>query len=132
MFTVTATLRVFAAYLAVLAVAFVFLPERVLPWIGFDPPRDFWIRILGGILGILAFYYLLAARATDLRFARWTVWGRLPLLPFYAGLVALAGAPTMLLAVGMFESGCGVWTWWALRRARDGRPGPPFAEGEIR
>ena len=120
MFTVSATLRVFAAYLGVLAVAFVFIPERVLPWIGFDPPGDFWIRILGGILFILAAYYVLAARAGDSRFARWTVWGRLPLLPFYACLVSFADAPPTLLAVGVFESGCGIWTWWTLRRAVSG------------
>lgn len=115
MATPALTLRLFATYLALLAAGFLFAPALVLPWFGFAAPRDFWIRVLGGILGILAYYYFAAARDGDRRFARRTVWGRLPLLPLYGGLVAFAGAPLPLLFVGLFESGCGVWTLLALR-----------------
>ena len=109
------TLRFFAAYLIALGLGFVFVPQVVLPWFGFDPPRDFWVRVLGGILLILAYYYLAAAQRGDVAFARWTVWGRLPLVFFYAGLVAWADAPPALVGVGIFESGCGAWTALALR-----------------
>jgi hypothetical protein len=118
--TPATTLRFFGRYLVVVASGFVLIPERVLPLVGFEPPRDVWVRVLGGILAILAGYYFAAARANDVRFARWTVWGRLPLLPFYGALVAFAGAEWPLIAVGVFESGCGVWTGWALRRERSG------------
>lgn len=109
------TLRFFAAYLVALGLGFVFVPQVVLPWFGFAPPRDFWVRVLGGILLILAYYYMAAAQRGDLTFARRTVWGRLPLVFFYAGLVAWAEAPPALVAVGFFESGCGAWTGLALR-----------------
>ena len=125
------SLRFFALYLILLGLGFVLIPQVVLPWCGFDPPKDFWVRVLGGILLILAYYYLAAARCGDVAFARRTVWGRLPLVGFYAGLVAWAGAPLPLLAVGAFESGCGVWTWLALRQSDRGGPGGPPLRGSI-
>jgi hypothetical protein len=106
---------VFALYLTGLGAGLLLLPERVLPLFGFAPPRDFWVRLLGGILGILALYYFLAARADDRAFYRWTVWGRLPLIVLYTGLFLFAGAPAPLLLIGAFESGCGLWTHLALR-----------------
>ena len=117
------TLRFFATYLLVLGLGFAAAPQIVLPWFGFPAPADYWVRVLGGILLILAYYYLAAARSTDLEFARRSVLGRLPLVFFYAALVAFAGAPRVLVIVGLFESGCGVWTWLALRR-KDAPNGP--------
>lgn len=111
----TFSVRFFAVYLTAMAAGLLLLPERVLPLFGFAAPGDFWVRVLGGLLGILAFYYFLAARSGQRDFYRWTVWGRLPLIVLYAGLVAWAGAPLVLLLFGVFESGCGLWTHAALR-----------------
>jgi hypothetical protein len=109
------SVQFFAVYLAGMAAGLLWIPERVLPWFGFPAPGDFWVRVLGGLLGILALYYFLAARERNRDFYRWTVWGRLPLIALYAGLVAWAGAPPVLLLFGVFESGCGLWTYAALR-----------------
>lgn len=115
----TFTVRFFAMYLTGMAAGLLFLPERVLPFFGFPAPGDFWVRVLGGLLGVLALYYFLAARSGNREFYRWTVWGRLPLIALYAGLVAGAGAPPVLLLFGVFESGCGLWTHIALRAEAD-------------
>jgi len=111
----TFSVRFFAAYLTAMAAGLLLIPERVLPFFGFPVPAAFWVRVLGGLLGILALYYFLAARSGHRDFYRWTVWGRLPLIALYAGLVAWAGAPLVLLLFGVFESGCGLWTYAALR-----------------
>ena len=109
------TVQFFAVYLTGMAAGLLLVPGVVLPWFGFPAPGDFWVRVLGGLLGILALYYFLAARERNRDFYRWTVWGRLPLIALYAGLVAWAGAPPVLLLFGLFESGCGLWTHLALR-----------------
>ena len=109
------SVQFFAVYLTGMAAGLLLIPERVLPWFGFPAPGDFWVRVLGGLLGILALYYFLAASQRNRDFYRWTVWGRLPLIALYAGLVAWAGAPPALLLFGVFESGCGLWTYAALR-----------------
>jgi hypothetical protein len=109
------SILVFAVYLTGLGSGLLLAPRRVLPLFGFAPPLDFWVRLLGGILLILALYYYLAARADDRTFYRWTVWGRLPLIVLYTGLFLFAGAPAPLLLIGAFESGCGLWTHLALR-----------------
>ena len=110
------SILVFALYLTTLGSGILLAPGRVLPLFGFAPPLDFWVRLLGGILLILALYYFLAARAGERAFYRWTVWGRLPLIVLYTGLFLFAGAPAPLLLIGAFESGCGFWTHLALRR----------------
>ena len=110
------SILVFALYLTSLGAGLLLAPGRVLPLFGFAPPLDFWVRLLGGILLVLALYYFLAARSGELAFYRWTVWGRLPLIVLYTGLFLFAGAPAPLLLIGAFESGCGLWTHLALRR----------------
>ena len=52
----------------------------------------------------------------DVHFYRWTAYGRLALFPGNVAFVLLGVAPPILLAIGAFESGCGVWTGLALRR----------------
>ena len=116
------SILVFAVYMTGLGAGLLLLPAVVLPLFGFAPPRDFWVRLLGGLLLILALYYFLAARAGDRTFYRWTVWGRLPLIVLYTGLFLFAGAPAPLLAIGAFESGCGFWTHLALRAEERGAP----------
>ena len=120
--TSTFSVRFFAVYLTGMAAGLLLFPGRVLPLFGFPAPGDFWVRVLGGLLGILALYYFLAARARHRDFYRWTVWGRLPLIGLYAGLVAWAGAPPALLLFGVFESGCGLWTQLALRAEERAAP----------
>ena len=111
-----ASILVFAVYLTGLGGGLLLVPGWVLPLFGFAPPRDFWPRLLGGLLLVLAAYYFLAAREGNRTFYRWTVLGRLPLIVLYTGLFLFAGAPLPLLLIGAFESGCGLWTHLALRR----------------
>jgi hypothetical protein len=109
------SMLVFAVYMAGLGSGLLFVPARVLPLFGFAEPRDFWVRLLGGLLLILALYYCLAVREENRAFYRWTVWGRLPLIVLYTGLFLFAEAPVALLLIGVWESGCGLWTHLALR-----------------
>ena len=110
------SMLVFAVYMAGLCVAFLFFPKPFVTFFGFAPPDELWIRIFGLVLGILAFYYVMAIREHDIQFYRWTAYGRLVLFPGFVVFVAFGFAPPILLAFGAFESGCGVWTGLAVRR----------------
>lgn len=107
---------VFAIYMAILGIAFVFVPVPFVTFFGFATPDPLWIRIFGVVIGVLAFYYAMAIREQAYRFYYWTSLGRLVLLPAYAVFVLLGIAPWITLAFGAFESGCAVWTGIALRR----------------
>lgn len=112
----TLSILVFAIYMAILGIAFVFVPVPFVTFFGFATPDPLWIRIFGVVIGVLAFYYAMAIREKAYRFYYWTSLGRLVLLPAYAVFVLLGIAPWITLVFGVFESGCAVWTGIALRR----------------
>jgi hypothetical protein len=105
---------VFAIYLAALALAFVFFPNPIITLFGFQPTSEVWIRILGYVLGALAFYYAMAVRADAKDFYRWTVYARLPILPTFAAFVLAGVGPWVILLFGAFDTSCAIWTWRAL------------------
>lgn len=107
---------VFAIYMVILSVALIFFPYRFTALFNMAPPDGLWIRLLGVILGILAFYYVMAVREENETFYRWTSLGRLVILPAVVVLVALGIAPPILLLLATWDTGCGIWTGLALRR----------------
>lgn len=109
------SLIVFAIYLAGLGIAFLIFPNPVITLFGFEPTTEPWIRIMGYILVALAYYYIQAVRTGTNAFYQWTVHARLPILPIFAGLVLTGIAPPVLLVFGTFDTGCALWTAWALR-----------------
>jgi len=113
------SMLVFAVYMACLSVGFILFPNSIIPLLGFEKVSDFWIRILGYVLGVLAFYYVMAIREQATNFYKWTVVGRMPIFFVWTAFV-IAGAPPILLLFGLFESGCGIWTGLALRSEKSG------------
>jgi hypothetical protein len=105
-----------AVYLALLSVALVFFPAPVMAILGFQVDGDAWIRIAGSLLAALAFYYLMAVREQDKKFFLWTVYGRAPVLLFFAALVAAGVAPPLLIVFGMIELAGATWTGLAVKK----------------
>jgi len=60
---------------------------------GLGSLEEVWIRVLGAIITILAFYYLFAARHETKDFFWMTVWGRPAVLVFFTAFVLL-GLPS--------------------------------------
>jgi uncharacterized membrane protein len=112
----TLSMVVFAIYMALLCVLFILLPTTFAALFNLAPPDGLWIRILGMVMGILAFYYIMAVRAGDKSFYRWTFYGRLVVLPTFIAFVVLGTAPPIVLLFGAWDTGCGIWTGIALRR----------------
>jgi hypothetical protein len=112
------SMLVFAVYMSILCVCFLLFPAPFVTFFGFAAPDPLWIRILGVVLGILAFYYVMAIREQAFRFYQWTFRARLVLFPAFLVFVLLDIAPPILIAFGAFETGCAVWTGLSLRRER--------------
>ena len=106
---------VFAFYLASLSVVFMFFPNPVIMLLGFEETSDVWIRILGYLLGVLAFFYLMAYRENATSFYRWSVYARLPVLPVFLLFVLLSIAPPILLLFGVIDTLFALWTGLALK-----------------
>jgi hypothetical protein len=112
------SMLVFTVYMGVLCVGLLLFPAPFVTFFGFATPDPLWIRILGVVVGVLAFYYAIAIREEAFQFYRWTSLGRLVLLPASVVFVLLDLAPPILIVFFTFETGCGIWTGLALRRER--------------
>lgn len=110
------SILVFAVYLASLSIAFIFFPNPFIMFFGFEETTEIWIRILGFILGVLAFYFFMAIADNAVHFYRWSVYARLSTLPVFLTFVLLGMAPPVLVIFGIIDAVCALWTAWALKK----------------
>lgn len=111
------SILVFGVYLALAGLAFILIPNVVLPLLGLATTTEVWIRITGLLTAILGMYFLYSVRYDDLHFFRATVIAR---LMFFSGVTLFAilgwGSP-LLIAFGLVDLAGAAWTWLALRAA---------------
>lgn len=110
------SIGVFSAYLGMLAVFFIVAPNPLITLFGFSPTNEIWIRILGYMLGAMGFLYGMALKERNLSFYRWSVYARLPIFPLFGIFVLTGAAPIVLIVFGAFDTGCALWTWYALHK----------------
>jgi hypothetical protein len=110
----TLSMKVFASYLATLSALLLLWPSLFL-YLGFENVSNPWVPTLGYIVGALAFFYVMAIQEGAKNFYAWTVRARLPLVVFFAFLVAVGTAPPIMLLIGVIDTGCALWTGFALR-----------------
>jgi hypothetical protein len=111
----TLSIAVFGCYLAVVGLALAIAPDISLPLLGLARSTDAWVRIVGVLTGILAFYFLNSARDNDRSFFQATVVAR---IIFFAGvttLVLVRLAEPRFVAFGVIDLAGALWTWLALR-----------------
>lgn len=111
----TLSMFVFAIYLAGLSAAFMVFPNPVIAVFGFEPTDQVWIRILGFILGVLAFFYIMACREGARNFFRWTVWSRLTVMPAYILFIVFDVAPPVVLLFAVVDLAGAIWTGLSLK-----------------
>jgi hypothetical protein len=109
------SITVFGIYLAISGLSFVFIPNLILPLLGFSITTEVWIRVVGLLVAILGLYFLYSVRYHDRHFFRATVLAR---VVFCTGVIAFAvlgwGSP-VLIVFGLIDVTGAGWTWLALR-----------------
>jgi len=102
-------MRVFTVYLALLAFSFLLFPNPLITLFGFAPTHDVWIWILGYLLGVQAFFFLMAVLKEATSLYRWTVYARFCVFPMFALLVLSGLGHAILLLFAAFRQGvrCG-------------------------
>ena len=105
----------FSIYLLVLGAVLVAVPNLLLSVFGIAQTNEVWIRVVGMLVLILAYYYSTAARNNLTSFIRATVYGRISVLLFFIAFVALGFAPATLILFGVIDAAAAVWTALALR-----------------
>jgi hypothetical protein len=106
---------IFGIYLVGTAGTLVLAPNTLLGMLKIEPTTEPWIRVLGMVVGTLAIYYIVAARAELTAFFRATVWARFYVLAGFIVFAACSWAPPVLIGFGVVDALGAIWTWTALR-----------------
>jgi hypothetical protein len=109
------TLLVFGLYLVGMGLGLVAMPNFVLGTLGFPSTSEVWIRVVGVLALVLAFYYTSAARAGLKTFAQWTVPARIGVFVAFAAFVVAGFVGPVMIALGAVDLLGALWTGWALR-----------------
>jgi hypothetical protein len=109
------TILVFGAYMAVTGLGFLLIPNILLTLFGFPTTDEPWIRVVGLLVLILAFYYIQAARQEVDPLFRWSLYCRPAAFVVFASFVLLGLAKPMLILFGVIDLLGALWTGLALR-----------------
>ena len=109
---------VFGIYLVVIGLGFLVVPNTPLALFGFPTTNEPWIRVVGLLVLILAYYYIQAARSEMQPFFRFTVHARPLVLVCFIVFVALGFAQPMLIVLGVADLLGAIWTGLALRSSQ--------------
>jgi len=110
------SITVFGIYLAVFGILFFFVPNFILPLLGFAATTEPWIRLTGLLTAILGMYFLYSVRHKDAVFYRATIYARLIFFTGVATLVIFGWASPLLVAFGLVDLAGAAWTWLTLRK----------------
>jgi hypothetical protein len=106
---------VFGIYLALVGVSFIFIPNTVLPIFRFPKTNEPWIRILGIVIAVLGFFYIIAAQNELIPFFWASVVERFAVLVSFVLLAVTKKAPLNLIMFGVIDAAGGVWTLLAMQ-----------------
>lgn len=106
---------VFGIYLFVLGLVLVVVPNLLLKMLGMAETDEVWIRVVGGLVLVLAYYYSQTARMGLTDFFRLTVVARTAVLLFFIALVLAGLGPPILVLFGVVDFVAAMWTALALR-----------------
>jgi hypothetical protein len=105
----------FGIYLVVIGAGFVIIPNTILPMFKFPKTNESWIRVLGSVVLVLGFYYIISAQNELIPFFWATVVGRFGILVLFVSLVLAKQAKPMLILFGVIDAAGGIWTLLTLQ-----------------
>jgi hypothetical protein len=112
---------VFAIYLLGVGVALILAPNAVLSLFDLPLVSDAWIRVVGMLMLLLAYYYGQAARLGLSQFFSLTVHARLAVMLFFVASVGAGLFQPVTLVFGLLDLAGAIWTWRAIASPRGSR-----------
>ena len=104
------SILVFGIYLVVIGPGFMLIPNTILPLFKFPKTNEPWIRVLGAVVLVLGFYYIIAAQNELSSFFWASVVGRFGILILFSSLVIFKKAKPMLILFGIIDAAGAIWT----------------------
>lgn len=106
----------FAFYMIAAGVTLLFFPRLPLAIFGLPEEGLLWVRLMGMLVLVFSYYYMNLARKDVTDFFRWTVHTRALVPVFFAGFIAFADMPPLLMLFALGDLAGAIWTAWALKR----------------
>jgi len=112
------SILVFGIYMVVVGLALLVVPNLLLSLFAYPTTTEIWIRILGFMVVVAGYYYIVAARFELTPFFRATIYGRPAVIVCFVVFVALGMARPILILFGAIDLLGAIWTGLALRSSR--------------
>lgn len=109
---------VFGIYLVGLGAILIVTPNTLFGLFGLPGTSEVWVRVVGMLVLLLAFYYINAARKELTDFFPWTVYARSSVIVFFIAFVLLGFVSPILILFGVVDLLGAVWTGLTLRSPR--------------
>lgn len=109
------TIIAFSIYILLTGFAFFFIPNLILPILGFPQTSEVWVRVVGLLAIAIGAYYFQCGRREDRTFIEATMYGRCVIFIGMSLLVLFRLGPPMLLLFGVIDLAGAIWTWTTLR-----------------
>jgi len=112
------TLFVFGIYLVALGIVLIAAPNFLLSLFGVPTTDEVWIRVVGVVVLVLAFYDIQGARKEMVAYFLLTVYSRASVIVFFTAFVLLGMVKPILILFGAIDLAGAIWTALALRERR--------------
>ena len=112
------SMLVYGIYYLASGVTLLIIPNIFLGVFGLPPTNEVWIRVIGMLLFLLSFYYILGARNELRVFFRWTVYTRGAAFIFFIIFVLLGFVKPIIILLGVIDLFGAIWTALALRSSQ--------------
>jgi hypothetical protein len=119
------SLVVFGWYLAVLGAVLVLAPNLLLRAFLLPATGEPWIRVVGVLVLVIAYFDARMGREGFLPYARFTVHARVAVLVLFVAFAIAGVAPPILILFGAIDFAGAVWTAAALRKDAGAEKRPP-------
>lgn len=106
---------VFGLYELMIGCGLMIIPNALLVFFSFPSSNEVWIRVIGALICIFAFYDFQAARCELTNYFRWSVYARSSVILFFTAFVLSGLASPMLILFGVIDLLGAIWTALALR-----------------
>jgi hypothetical protein len=109
------TIQAFGAYLIVLSLGLMTIPNTLLPLFGMPGTTEVWIRVAGLVVLNEGVCYWFAAKSNAVPFFRASFYVRCLAPIVFGGFVLAHLAQPALVAFGLVDLAAGIWTMITLR-----------------
>ncbi len=106
----------FGFYLYLVSATLIFIPNILLGTLGIPETNEVWIRVLGVIVGLIAFYYHQSGAKNISTFFPLTIPTRIIVLLSFILFAVLNMASPMLIGFGVIDFAGAMWTMTALKK----------------